>query len=538
MNVLSSDSSDFIRHLPCDKCGSSDANSLYSDGHCYCHRCGAYTPPEGQEPETKSQPRDKSFLTGEFTALFKRKITEDTCRKFGYQLGNHLGQPVQIAPYYDCNGKLIAQKIRTPDKDFHVRGNAKNMPLFGMNLWDSGKKIVVTEGEIDCMSVSQIQGNRWATVSLPNGAPSARKAIANNLEYLLKFDEIILMFDQDDAGRKAVQDCVSLFPIGRVKVASLPMKDPNECLVAGKAQEVITAIWNAKAWIPDGVIEADSLLDTLDQPFEKGLPWFLPTLTSITYGRRWGEVLGLGAGTGVGKTDFMTQQIAYDITHLKQKVGVLFLEQRPRETLIRIAGKVAGKRFHVPDGGWTTDELKKAATSVSSSLMLFDSFGQTEWDRVKSAIRFMFHEDVRIFYIDHLTALADTSQEKESLEQITKEMAGLANELQIIIHFVSHLATPEGKPHEEGGRVAIRHFKGSRSIGFWSFFLFGMERNQQAEDEEERQTTTFRVLKDRYTGQSTGTTIKLGYDSDTGRLFEREHEGVESLEQIGANYEF
>lgn len=108
-----------------------------------------------------------------------------------------------------------------------------------------------------------------------------------------------------------------------------------------------------------------------------------------------------------------------------------------------------------------------------------------------------------------------------------KEMAGLAQELGCIIHFISHLATPEGKPHEEGGRVMIRHFKGSRAIGFWSYYMFGLERNQQAEDPEEASTTTFRVLKDRYTGQATGKVIPLGYDQDTGRLYEKAAAGAE-----------
>jgi twinkle protein len=114
--------------------------------------------------------------------------------------------------------------------------------------------------------------------------------------------------------------------------------------------------------------------------------------------------------------------------------------------------------------------------------------------------------------------MADTADEKGSLEQIMKEMAGLANELGIIITFISHLTTPEGKPHEEGGRVTIRHFKGSRAIGFWSYFMFGLERDQQAEDPVVRQTTTFRILKDRYTGQATGEVLYLAYDRDTGLL--------------------
>lgn len=66
----------------------------------------------------------------------------------------------------------------------------------------------------------------------------------------------------------------------------------------------------------------------------------------------------------------------------------------------------------------------------------------------------------------------------------------------------------------------IRHFKGSRSIGFWCHFMFGLERNQQAEDEEERQTTVFRVLKDRVSGQATGKTFLFGYDHSAGRLID------------------
>jgi twinkle protein len=154
---------------------------------------------------------------------------------------------------------------------------------------------------------------------------------------------------------------------------------------------------------------------------------------------------------------------------------------------------------------------------------MFDHFGSADWDLIEKRIRYLYHsEGVRIFYIDHLTALAAAEDdEKKGLERITASMGGLVKELDIMIILVSHLATPEGKPHEEGGRVMIRHFKGSRAIGFWCHYMFGLERNQQAEDEEERQTTTFRVLKDRYTGQATGQVFYLGYDPEEGRLFEK-----------------
>lgn len=89
----------------------------------------------------------------------------------------------------------------------------------------------------------------------------------------------------------------------------------------------------------------------------------------------------------------------------------------------------------------------------------------------------------------------------------------------VLFMLISHLTTPEGKSHEEGGRVTIRQFKGSRAIGFWSYFMYGMERNQQAEDVNVRHTTIFRILKDRLTGQSVGSTFALGYSAETGRLY-------------------
>jgi twinkle protein len=63
--------------------------------------------------------------------------------------------------------------------------------------------ITITEGEIDALSVSQAFRNKYPVVSVPNGAQSAAKALAENYEYLDKFDKIVLMFDMDKPGREA-----------------------------------------------------------------------------------------------------------------------------------------------------------------------------------------------------------------------------------------------------------------------------------------------------------------------------------------------
>lgn len=467
-------------------------------------------------------------ITGEFRALPKRGLTEETCRKFGYLVGqNKHGKTVQAAPYHDEDGNLVGQKVRDADKNFTFIGSMRDAQLFGQHLWPTGgRRVVVTEGEIDCMTVSQMQGNKWPVVSIPNGAQGAKKSLAKNLEWLNTFEEVVLMFDMDEPGRDATRECLGLFPVGKAKSAELPLKDPNAMLMAGEGDKIVQAIWNAKVFRPDGVVTLGEIKDKLLKPVEWGLPWWSETLTKLTYGRRFGELYAFGAGTGIGKTDFLTQQIVYDITELNQPVGLFFLEQMPEETGRRVAGKLAKRRFHVPDAGWTDDELVSAIDKLEAGgkLFLYDSFGSTDWERIRETMRFLKHsEGVRIFYLDHLTALAAAEEdEKKALEIIMAELGGIVKELDVMISIVSHLATPEGKPHEEGGRVMIRHFKGSRSIGFWCHFMFGLERDQQHENEALRSITTFRVLKDRYTGQATGQVIYLGYEVDEGRLFETE----------------
>lgn len=468
-----------------------------------------------QEPVSSELLRDLTRIT-----TTTRGITPETFDFWSYKQGELNGDRVHVANHI-INGQLSGQKIRGKDKKFKVRG--KMDALYGRWLWPKGgRRVVIVEGELDALSVSQAQGNKWPVVSVPNGAQGALKAIKEALDWLESFDEVVLMFDEDEPGRKAVRDIACILKPGKAKIATLPMKDANEMLKAGAEQQIISAIWNAAPYRPDGILTVADVAQRAIQPPTIGIPWFLDKLTELTFGRREGETYFLGAGTGVGKTDVLTEQIAFDIAVLKEPVGVLFLEQGVPETVQRIAGKLKSRRFHVPDSGWEQKDLEDAVQEMTDQnlLFLYDNFGATDWPTVKERITYMATAcGCRLIYLDHLTALAAAEDdERKALEAITAEMAMLAKRLNIILHVVSHLATPERGSHEEGARVTIRQFKGSRAIGFWAHFMFGLERDQHAEDEHMRHVTTFRVLKDRYTGQATGQTIELGYDKHTGRI--------------------
>jgi twinkle protein len=460
----------------------------------------------------------------EVKGLRTRKITDETCKHFGYGIGTFKDQDVQVAPYYDADGKLVAQKIRFQDKDFKVLGSLENALPFGAHAFQkTGKHLTVTEGEIDAMSVSQVQGNAWPVVSIACGAGAQiKKYMAKHLEYFSGFDRVVLMFDMDEPGRKAAKAAAEILG-ARAAIAELSLKDANEMLVDGRGDDIIQAFWRAKQYRPEGIVDMASLKDEVKKKPEEGISWWSPKLTSLTYGIRLGEILCFGAGTGVGKTDLFTQQMAHMVMEHGEPIGVFALEQQVADTAKRIAGKFAKKTFHIPDSGWTEEDLDAAWKKFEGKkVFLYDSFGVNEWESIREKIEYLnLTEGVRFFFLDHLTALADAGDsERESLERIMGDMGSLVARRKITIFLVSHLATPDGKPHEEGGRVTIRHLKGSRAIGFWAHYIIGLERDQQAEDEVVRTTTTVRILKDRYTGRATGRVFHIGYDFATGMLFE------------------
>ena len=108
--------SSFLRHQSCDNCGSKDNVAVYDDGHTWCFGCNTYT--KGDRIVNPQPEKGMTFIHGEIQHLSKRKITEDTCRKWDYQVGDYNGRKVQIANYKDSTGSVVAQKLRMSNKQF------------------------------------------------------------------------------------------------------------------------------------------------------------------------------------------------------------------------------------------------------------------------------------------------------------------------------------------------------------------------------------------------------------------------------------
>jgi twinkle protein len=270
------------------------------------------------------------------------------------------------------------------------------------------------------------------------------------------------------------------------------------------------------------------LKEAVETPVEWGAEYPWPSVTAMTYGLRSKEMIVFGAGTGVGKTEFF-KEMEVHLLNEGHTVGCVHLEESPKDTCLGLMNKVAGRTFHIPESGWTNEERDDAFTKTvgTGRVLVYDAFGAISYERVESKIRYMVKGlGCKFVFLDHLTALTDGETQASNVNQQVRNnisaLASLTRELDFTLIAISHLRKADGKCHEEGGRVHLDDLSGSGALKQWPSFVFGLERDQQAECEEERHTTTLRVLKDRYTGRALGRTIRVRFERETTRLIEEE----------------
>ena len=516
--------SEFVSHEACPECGSEDNLARYSDGHGFCFGCNYYAHADGEKPSSAERPKvNPEFIHGSFSELKKRGINEKTVRKFGYMVGSFNGTPVHIAPFHDEKGIICAQHIRFPNKDFIWLGEPKSAGLWGQQLWrDSGKMVVVTEGEIDAMSISQLQDNRWPVVSLRSGAAGGKKDIAKAITWLEGFEAVVFAFDMDEPGKKAAQDCALLITPGKAKIWNLPLKDANEMLVAGRSKELLDAIWGAKVYRPDGIVSAEETWDLLmaEDP-DSTVPYPWEKLQEKTRGLRIGEIVTFCAGSGIGKSQ-VCRELAVHLVNHGEKVGYIALEESVKRSIRGLVSILVNAPLHLPEvrKSISVDDLKKAWDTIASKVYFYDHWGSLDGDNLFNRIRYLAVAcGCRWIVLDHISIVVSGDKEgdeRRNIDNLMTMIRSMVEELGIGMLLVSHLKRPDGKPLEEGGKTTLALLRGSGSIGQLSDIVIGQERDQQ--DEERAHITTLRVLKNRFTGD-TGMAGELHYSRQTGRLY-------------------
>jgi len=526
-------------HLPCPLCKSSDAVSVNADSSAYCFSCQKYIKEYDMETQPITNGKQESKVQNfsqqsDFTEIVDRNLSENTCKKYGVSVKTDSMGTItnHYYPYHDKQGSKIATKTRyTKSKEFSVQGNTHQAGLFGEHLFSKNKFIIITEGEIDCLSAYQMfYTGKYETpvVSIKHGVASAVKDIKNSLEWLEQFQNILINFDNDEQGKEGALKVAELFSPGKCKIMHLPQefKDASDCLVKNKIQIYTQAFWNAKRFAPDGIINANTLFDDIIKPSVQSFVQYpFEGLNKMTYGLRASELVTFTSGSGLGKTQVIRELIHHLLKQTKDNLGLLMLEENPVVTSKGIMSIEANQRLHLPDVHISKEEWQKHfdATTGSGRVFLFDHFGSNTIDNIISRVRYLAKGlDCKYIIIDHVSIIvSDQSHgdERKALDEIMTRLRTLVQETGIAMIVVSHLRRPDGKGHEEGAATSLSQLRGSASIGQLSDMVIGLERDAQHDDPEIRHTTKVRVLKNRFSG-ITGPCCDLKYDMDTGRLAE------------------
>ncbi|MEE8385626.1 MAG: DnaB-like helicase C-terminal domain-containing protein [Dehalococcoidia bacterium] len=523
---------------PCPACGSRNNLAVYEDGYkkCFGISCGHWESERDGTADSRvagapgprtGRHRDvhggNSMIEVTYEALTKRKISAETCRRFKYGCGlDRDGNPVQVADYAGV------QKLRTPEKEFVWLATPPGT-LFGQHLWRPQKRLVVTEGEIDALSYAEAVDCKWPVVSVPNGAQGAARSIKENLEWVSAFEEVIFLFDMDDAGQKAAAECAALLKPGTALIGNLARKDANAVLCELGSGELYNTVFKAKPWSPACIVEGSTLLEDILKVPERGMEYPFTELNELTYGQRLDEMVVWVAGTGVGKSALVREVAFHNWKTHGQRVGIIALEEATAASAKAMVSLEMEKRLHLPPVRETVTNAEiEAASEVLEGFVFYDHWGSVEADDLLPKIRFMAVSlGIKWFVLDHLSIMvsgqAAEGDERKRLDQLVTQLRTLISELHIHIDVVSHLRKAKGTAHEEGGQISIQDIRSSGAPGQLGDIIVAAERDLQAEGANAN-VTTLRVLKNRFSGQ-TGVAGAVKYNHDTGRLLPSTVEG-------------
>lgn len=533
-----------VKHnQPCLRCHSSDARQVYEGGTSYCFSCKTFFSGEQgnlMAPPSKkvtSKPTVKPELTIEEIQEFAtkgfadRKISKVVTEHYNVKVSlNENGDIAEHFYPYGSVGGISSYKVRRLPKEFYSVGRIKG--LFGQMFFNpGGKRLVITEGEIDALSVAQANYDEYKVIYPVVSLRSATsvKDLLSERDYIRSFDEVVLMFDQDEAGQAALEEAIKIVGLDKVKIAKTgKYKDANELLLAEGSKELIKCVWNAQRYTPVGIVGKEEIWEQLKSYNElTGIPYpsCLEGVGSKLKFIRLGEIVLFISGTGSGKSTIVRELGLHllEVAPKEEKVGGLFLEESPAE----VARKWSGMHLRRnPDyEELSLDDLKPGFDAVfgDDRVILIDHQGSLQDDQLIEQLEYMCLSGCKYIFIDHITILASEGteglSENQAVDKIMNDLLRLCKRHNVWIGLVSHLRkAPNGKQSFEEGRIpSIDDIKGSGSIKQISFDIIAFARNLIAESEEERNTIRMRVLKARRTGL-TGDVAGARYDGVTGRL--------------------
>ena len=534
---------EFLRHDTCPKCGGSDCLAVYSDGGNFCFgTCFSFIKTD-DTPDFVTPKKKKSSKMAQDIAYGQLKsrggIAKKICEKYGYGRSKYdfmdeeteqwETKTVMVANYYNPMGSIIAQKIRTANKDFKFVGTPDKTLLWGRHLWRNkgGRKIIITEGEIDCLSVAHCYDGKYPVVSISTGAKSAKKCLIGNLEFLESFDQIVLWFDSDEVGQEALEECKGLF--SPKKLYYIPFdsinKDANDVLKNEGRKGVIERLYEAVEYREDAIVRGSEInFNQMRENIRQGRGFPYPKLTSMTMGLREAELLMLTSGSGMGKSTLAIEIIKHQLdTDPEVNAGLLLLEEGNEKSYNRfmaLDNDVPLKNLRIDHDLISEEDAYKTHQKyfANDRICMYNHFGSVDTDKLMQKIRYLhIAEKCDTIVLDHISiavsGLKSEGNDVKTLDVFMTNMRSFVEETGCSIIAIVHLKRSKGKSFNEGAKVSLNDLKGASSIEQLSDTVIALERDQQG---AESTLALIRVLKCRETGE-TGIADTIEYIKNTGR---------------------
>ena len=530
----------FIRHDSCEQCGSSDAIAIYSDGSSYCFSCKHNIKAGGNEVSTNEI--EFNVVQSKLSLEEIEALPTDTFRGISKQVNYVAGVKVEyddkrniISHYYPLTnekGLVKSYKKRiVSTKDFRAIGKLEVPQLFNQVNCGRRKNLVITEGEVDALSILEMLKTAKAqldVVSVVNGAQSARRNIAANLDFVNKYDKVFLAFDNDEAGNAAKKEVAHIITPGKAHIVECPhVKDANEALEKNMNDHYLNSIWGAKPYKPDSFVSGEAIWKAFKERSKvesTPYPLCLNGLNDKLMGIRLGEITLLTSGTGSGKSTVVKEMILNLLDQTEDKVGLISLEESIGDTATKLIGMAMNKNIRMPeDIDEKTARIGYEKVFGDERLILLDHQGSVQDNSLLQRMEYLAAIGCKYLILDHITiAVSEGAEGKtgnEAVDKVMSDLLKIVKRYNIHLTLISHLRKSSGdsKSFEEGRMASLDDIKGSGSIKQISFDIIAFSRNMQAVEEKDRNTIKFAVLKSRFTGL-TGRCGQAGYDPLTGRL--------------------
>lgn len=384
-----------------------------------------------QKKKTFQKPDKKNYVKGEryLEHLKERGLTEDTIKKFkccDWSLWDGEKQVAGVAFPYIRNGEPMFIKsigFERPSGKKVINASKNSEPcLFGWHVMNPKSKILIlTEGEIDCMSMHEMGFD--CALSVPFGGGDGNKQQWIDYEYhnLDRFEDIFICMDSDEAGDKAAKEISERLGIERCFKVKLPKKDANECLTSGVTSEQILACFEkAETFDPEELknsydfMESVWNLQTAPEQFifETGIP----ELNDIIRPRE-AELTIINAQNGHGKSQFANQMLLDAIGHNVDTFAAS-LEFKPEVLLRRMYNQI------MCNTTWSREEFEASAKLLDERLWMYNVTGTAKTDKLLKTMSYACKRyGVKVFLIDSLMKCGlgedDYNGQKDFVDRLT-----------------------------------------------------------------------------------------------------------------------